>query len=165
MVDAYLDIETTGLSHRYNEITVVGIGKQMGPSVDVVHLYESTLTSRAIREVLHGVNFLYTYNGRRFDLPFIREKLGVDIERLLNHRDLMFDCWKANLMGGLKSVERTLGIPRNLVGIDGLEAIDLWNRYKYQKDSKALSTLLAYNREDVVNLAILKDRLAARIWK
>ena len=158
-MDAYLDIETTGLSRYHDQITVIGIGRCPADGMDVVHLYDSTLTAIHLNESLAAVSSLYTYNGRRFDLPFINEKLGVDLENRLDHHDLMFDCWNANLMGGLKAVERILNIPRELVDIDGLEAIDLWYRYKNHGDGHALRTLLDYNKEDVVNLSRLKDKL------
>jgi uncharacterized protein YprB with RNaseH-like and TPR domain len=37
--------------------------------------------------------------------------------------------------------------------------VRLWWRYVDSFDLKALDTLLAYNREDVVNLKALKERL------
>ena len=59
----------------------------------------------------------------------------------------------------MKSVERQLGIGRELKGIDGLEAVRLWWRYVNALDQEALDTLLKYNKEDVVNLRFLKERL------
>jgi len=44
-------------------------------------------------------------------------------------------------------------------GIDGLEAMYLWDRYKRWQDEEALKTLLLYNKEDVLNLPILERRL------
>jgi hypothetical protein len=57
LVDAYLDIETTGLSPRYCEITVVGI--------HLVSRYESRFI--------------------QFDLPFIYIRLGINLAKLYNH--------------------------------------------------------------------------------
>lgn len=71
----------------------------------------------------------------------------------------MYHCWRANLYGGLKCVERLLGIPRRLTGVDGYEAVRLWWRYVNDYDQEALGTLLEYNKEDVVNLKELKERL------
>ena len=39
-------------------------------------------------------------------------------------------------------------------------AMALWRRYETLGDRDALTLLLAYNREDVENLEILRDRLA-----
>jgi len=56
-------------------------------------------------------------------------------------------------------VERQLGIPRRLTEVDGYQAVRLWWRYVNDYDEDALSTLLEYNREDVVNLKTLKEKL------
>jgi len=109
--------------------------------------------------VLDGIERIYTYNGRRFDLPFIATRLGVDLAAAFHHHDLMFDCWRNRLYGGFKSVERKLGIRRRTAGVDGFEAIRLWYRYINDGDVDALNLLLAYNREDVVNLKKLRQRL------
>jgi uncharacterized protein YprB with RNaseH-like and TPR domain len=69
---------------------------------------------------LSGVECLMSYNGARFDLPILKDQLRVDLESMFSHRDLMLDCWAHNLKGGLKNVERILGIHRDTEGIDGL---------------------------------------------
>ena len=71
----------------------------------------------------------------------------------------MFNCWKQRLFGGLKKVERCLGIQRELKDVNGIEAIKLWYRYINDYDKIALDTLLAYNREDVKNLKTLREKL------
>ena len=48
---------------------------------------------------------------------------------------------------------------RKLVEVDGRVAVRLWWRYVDSFDLEALDMLLAYNREDVVNLKELKERL------
>jgi uncharacterized protein YprB with RNaseH-like and TPR domain len=52
-----------------------------------------------------------------------------------------------------------LGIRRNLTEINGCEAVKLWWRYANHNDNDALLLLLEYNKEDVLNLKALKDRL------
>ncbi len=158
-MDAYLDIETTGLSPDYSSLTVVGIFVDDGLGGQVIQPIGSEISVRYILDTLHGVDTLYTYNGRRFDLPFINRALGVNLEEMFDHRDLMFDCWKNKLYGGLKAVERRLGIPRKLPEVNGLEAVRLWRRYQAEQDVDALFTLLEYNKEDVVNLKTLKRKL------
>lgn len=74
--------------------------------------------------------------------------------------DLMYDCWRCNLKGGFKAVEQQLGIPRQLQGINGWDAVLLWQRYRNYGDGKALATLLKYNEEDVVNLKVLREKLS-----
>ncbi len=157
--EAFLDIETTGLSPDFSEITVVGIFLTNGSEERFVQLVGEKITAEAIEEALVGVKVLYTYNGRRFDLPFIHARCGINLEHHCRHTDLMNHCWDNRLFGGLKSVERQLGIERKIKEVDGLEAVRLWWRYVNDYDSTALSTLLEYNREDVVNLRTLRDRL------
>ena len=158
-LEAYLDIETTGLSSFSSDITVVGIYLCRGYEIDFIQLIGGDITRHSLLEALEGVDIIYTYNGHRFDLPFIRSKLGINLEEMFPHRDLMFDCWRCNLRGGFKAVERQLGIPRQLVEVDGRAAVRLWWRYVEYFDLEALDTLLAYNKEDVINLKELKERL------
>ena len=157
--EAYLDIETTGLSAASGAITVVGIYLCNGSETRFVQLVGREITPESLLEALDGVDIIYTYNGRRFDLPFIHTRTGVNLEEQFPHRDLMYDCWRCNLRGGFKAVERQLGIPRQRVEVDGRAAVRLWWRYEDSFDLEALDILLEYNKEDVVNLKALKDRL------
>lgn len=159
LTEAYLDIETTGLAPSGCEMTVIGIHLCRGRDTDFVQLVGRDITSRSILEALDGVDVIYTYNGSRFDLPFIRAQLGVDLAGMFTHHDLMYDCWRNNLFGGLKAVERQLGINRNLPDMNGWEAVRLWWRYVDSFDLDALNTLLEYNREDVLNMKVLKEML------
>jgi len=157
--DAYLDIETTGLSSLCDDITVVGIYLVNGAGSKLVQLVGEEVTRDNLLETLGSVNTIYTYNGSRFDLPFIYASLGTDLTNKYHHHDLMYDCWEKNLHGGLKGVERQLGIPRVLKDIGGLEAVMLWWRYRNYGDHDALNMLLEYNKEDVVNLKVLRERI------
>ncbi len=150
-VRAYLDIETDWSQN----ITVVGIHR---PDQGTRQWTHPALHAREIREFLSGIDVLFTYNGARFDLPIIHTQLRADLAKEFFHRDLMHDCWARNLYGGLKKVERTLGIQRDTDGVDGLEAIRLWGRFRNSGDKGALDLLLKYNREDVENLESLALR-------
>jgi len=158
-MDAYLDIETTGLNPHYDRLTVIGVGLANGKGLQIVQLYESTLTKKHLTQTLEGVSQLYTYNGGRFDLPFIHQQLGLDIAAQVEHHDLMHNCWEERLYGGLKAVEIRLGISRELAGMTGMDAVELWRRYENVGDEEALKKLLAYNGEDVSNLRILRRKL------
>lgn len=158
-VEAYLDIETTGLSPFYGEVTVVGIYRVCGDDSEFLQLVGEEITGEKVLDALKNVNTIYTYNGSRFDLPFLDVSLGVDLCDYFQHRDLMYDCWRCHLKGGLKTVERTLGIDRELTEVNGYMAVILWHRYIRYGDAKALETLLAYNKEDVVNLKTLRHIL------
>jgi uncharacterized protein YprB with RNaseH-like and TPR domain len=71
----------------------------------------------------------------------------------------MYDCWRLDLYGGLKAVEKLLGIGRQLKDVNGFMAVVLWQKYIDENDYEALRTLLKYNEEDVINLKTLRDRL------
>jgi len=159
---AYLDVETTGLSRHWYELTVIGIGLEKRSGIRMVQLVEENLSGKKLLGALKGVDVIYTYNGKRFDLPSIKTHLGVDLAERFEHRDLMYDCWRHSLKGGLKAVERKLGIERVLKGIDGYMAVQLWWEYINESNLAALETLLAYNREDIVNLATLRKKLRVR---
>ncbi len=158
-MDAYLDIETTGLSPFSDSITVVGIYRETASGFSLHQLVGHEVTAENVLAALAGVQQLYTYNGDRFDLVFIQSRLGIELKALLIHTDLMRECWDRGLYGGFKSVERQLGIGRTLQGVSGRDAVTLWRRYVRTGDDHALRTLLDYNREDVVNLKTLRERL------
>ncbi len=153
MADAYLDIETA----YDGSLTVVGIYRE---DSGLLQLVGRQITSGAILGFLAGAKTLYTYNGHRFDLPRIKDELGLDLRAVMDSRDLMHDCWRRNLRGGLKKVEMRLGISRRTEGVDGMDAMRLWSMYLDLDDAAALKLLLDYNREDVENLAELRRRLS-----
>ncbi|MEK7352910.1 MAG: ribonuclease H-like domain-containing protein [Chloroflexota bacterium] len=160
LFDAYLDIETTGLSCRYCDITVIGIYLVSGKNSRFVQLVGREVNVNNLLEAVDDVSTIYTYNGSRFDLPFIHGSLGVDLKSIAHHHDLMYDCWRCNLKGGFKAVERQLGITRELKGVDGWQAVLLWRKYLEYNDQDALDLLLKYNKEDVLNLKALRERLS-----
>jgi uncharacterized protein len=163
MREAYLDIETTGLSPQYCEITVIGIYITGRENDRFVQFVGQDINGDAILESIQGVKRLYTFNGHRFDLPFIHFRHGVNLEAYFDHHDLMNRCWERNLYGGLKAVEHCLGIERHLKEVDGLAAVRLWWQYVNNYDQAALKTLLEYNKEDVINLKVLRDKLLDKI--
>ena len=160
-MDGYLDIETTGLNPYTDRITVVGIYRDCTDGIRMRQLVGMDITRESVAEVLQGVTVLHTYNGIKFDLRFLEAQLGITLPATMTHRDLMHDCWKRNLYGGLKAVESRLGIQRTTEGVTGREAVALWWRYIDAADIEALELLLAYNREDVENLLKLKERFDA----
>ena len=159
IVEAYIDIETTGLMYGASEITVVGIYLCRGHKTEFIQFVGRDITAEAILESLEGVDIIYTYNGSRFDLPFIHSQFGINLAQMFTHRDLMYDCWSKNLRGGLKGVEKQVGITRHLPDMNGFEAVKLWWKYVDSFDLEALEKLCEYNKEDVVNLKTLRDIL------
>jgi uncharacterized protein len=151
----YLDVETT----YQGKLTVIGLHHDV---MGTVQLVGADITRANLEAVLPMAICVYTYNGDRFDLPIIRRELGVDLKSRYRSVDLWKHCQRARLYGGLKSIEQRLGITRQLTGVSGKDAVALW--YTHQKTGcpESLATLLAYNREDVENLKVLRDVLEMR---
>nr|AIF20709.1 Ammonia permease [uncultured marine group II/III euryarchaeote KM3_92_B07] len=146
----YLDIETTGLYRDFDKVTVVGIYDG--------HSFQNLvrgrgLSKKAIQKSLSGCKLLVTYYGSCFDLPFLQSEFyGIDLN--IPHFDLCFGGRKVGLTGGLKKIERRLGISRDssISSVDGFEAVTLW--YSFQKgNEKSLKKLLDYCMADTINLS------------
>ena len=99
-----------------------------------------------------------TFNGYCFDIPFIKAKMP-DIDFSQFHVDLRFALKSLGYSGGLKKIEKKMGIHRasDLDGMTGWDAVKLWHRYKRDNDENALDTLIRYNIEDIENLKTLMD--------
>jgi uncharacterized protein YprB with RNaseH-like and TPR domain len=146
---AFVDIETTGLSHYADQITTIVLydghrirhyvnGENLNDFIDDVQQYR----------------LLVTYNGKSFDVPFIERFFGIKLPHA--HIDLRHVLRSLGIAGGQKNCERRLGINRGLaVEIDGFLAVLLWHEYRRTKDRRFLETLLAYNVADAVNLEAL----------
>lgn len=154
----FLDIETTGLDRRSHAVTVVSTHRGGGTTTLV---RGDDLTRTRLTEALAGASMLVTFNGKRFDVPFLESALGLSID--LPHLDLMYPCRRIGLHGGLKRIERTLGIDRDEADISGLDAVRLWHAHERHGDDDALETLITYNREDTVNLVDLAETVVDRL--
>lgn len=149
---AYVDIETTGLSRQHDQITIIGVydGARYQAFVRGKNLEKA-------RAELARYKVLVTFNGLRFDAPFLEEGLrGCRLPPL--HIDLLPLTRRLGYRGGLKKIERAMGIRRGdaVDGMDGDDALLLWAQYE-QGSRDALERLIEYNQEDVCNLeAILK---------
>ncbi|QSG07330.1 ribonuclease H-like domain-containing protein [Halapricum desulfuricans] len=154
----FFDIETTGLDERRNEVTTVSarLGGETTTLVQGRDLHDD-----ALRDLFADADLLVTFNGKRFDVPFLEANFDVSLSDT-PHLDLMYPCRRLDLTGGLKTIEGEIGIDRDRPDISGREAVQLWHQYE-RGDESALETLISYNREDVENLEPLTERVNERL--
>jgi hypothetical protein len=154
---AFVDIETTGLSPDFDQITVIGLlaGEKFQAFVQGKNLEQFP---GAVAQYPLAV----TFNGAQFDLPFLRRKFPKFSPPA--HIDLRYPLSKLGHKGGLKQIERKLGIvrPAHLREVDGFEAVRLWSEHRRGK-AGALDRLLEYCRHDVINMKPLAERVAAEM--
>jgi uncharacterized protein len=148
----FLDIETTGLSKHHDEVTVIGLydGQESRIFINGKNLEEFPKEIAKYQTVI-------TFNGKCFDVPFLKAKFpGVDFNKF--HIDLRYVMKNLGFAGGLKKIEREVGIQRDddLQDISGWDAVRLWHKYK-RGDDEALRLLVKYNIADIENLKTLMD--------
>lgn len=149
---ALLDIETTGLSIGRDAVTVVGVsdGRRERSFVQGDNLED-------LPAALEPAKLLVTFNGSRFDVPFLRKAFPrMPLDQI--HLDLLHPLRRLGFRGGLKAIEAEMGIVRSdeTSGLGGFDAVRLWAEFE-AGDDDALDLLLEYNMEDVVNLEPLAE--------
>ncbi|TKX77432.1 exonuclease, partial [Halorubrum sp. SD626R] len=147
----FFDIETTGLDEHRDRVTTVSFHRD-GETTTLVA--GEDLTAEAIAAEFRDASLLATFNGARFDVPFLESSFDIEVDT--PHLDLMYPAKRIGLSGGLKPIEKQLGIERDRPDISGRDAVRLWREYE-RGDEDALDTLVSYNREDAENLRTLAD--------
>ena len=151
---AYLDIETTGISY-WSPITMVGIfdGKRMHTLVKGINL-----DGESLRAILSSASLIVTFNGSSFDLPIIESQYPRSIPGI-PHVDLRNVMRRIGHTGGLKRIERQLGIARDrrVEYMTGADAVYLWRIWQKEGKRNALDLLTEYNSEDCKNLKLLAE--------
>jgi uncharacterized protein YprB with RNaseH-like and TPR domain/predicted nuclease with RNAse H fold len=148
----YLDIESTGLSTVFDSVTVVGLydGKRYDVFTQGDNLDE-------VQKALQRYSVVVTFNGSGFDLRFLKNTFPKLVLPPI-HIDLRWISRRLGYSGGLKELEKSLGITRKseVAKMDGFEATVLWAKY-LRGDNAALDNLIDYNSEDVVHLKAIME--------
>lgn len=145
----YVDIETDGMS---NQITVLGVWDG--------HAFHAFVADENLEDglqLLESAAVIVTYNGAGFDMPIIRSRFPYNLFNHI-HIDLMWPLRRLGFKGGLKGIERQLGLVRSdaTQHMSGWDAVYLWQQY-CRGSQEAKELLLAYNEEDVRNLQPLME--------
>lgn len=156
----FLDIETQG---DYDNITLVGLSDGFDTKTMVRCV---NLDANLLRTELSRYKLLVTFNGSSFDLPVLSKYFGKVIPPI-PHIDLMHVCAQAGFVGGLKKIEKELGIvrPDHLVTVDGKGASELWRAYMASGEERYLQTLVEYNEYDCLNLKRLIEKVYPMLKK
>ena len=151
-----LDIETDGLGAGAR-VTVVGVYHH-GECTTLVR--GQNLTRENLAAALQGTRLLITFNGSSFDLPMLEREYPFLIPRV-PHFDLRHGCARVGLRGGLKSIEKQMGMHRGqeLEYVTGEQAVYLWYAWERRGNVNALNLLKRYNEEDTANLAPIAERI------
>lgn len=148
----FLDIETTGLSHYYDIVTIVGwsLGKDYG-------VYINGQDDSQFRAVMSKAKVLVTFNGIMFDMKFIKKHFeNITIPEI--HLDLRFFAKRVGFSGGQKAIEKEIGFGRQseIDGMLGEAAPILWHKYR-RGDLDAMRRLIEYNHADIEGMKWILD--------
>jgi len=171
------DTETTGLAGGVGtRAFMIGSARWRDGELVVRQLYLTALGGEAemLRRFSCGLPadaIFVSYNGRSYDAPLLKgryrlHRQGHPFDNR-GHVDLLHPVRRA--YRGVWENCRLQTIERQLLGIvreddlPGHEAPAAWLAYLRGQSSTALGRVLDHNRQDVVTLAILFDRLAAAI--
>lgn len=160
----FIDIETTGLDRNKQIIYLIGLlYYDKSCNLWILNQYfsdaiekEKSLLDIFINDVSSFDN-LISYNGDRFDIPFINHRLALNgIDKSICH-DNSYDLYKTikfnkdylqleNLK--LKTVEKSLGYHREDI-YSGFDCIGFYYSYIKTKDPIFKERLLKHNRDDL----------------
>ncbi|MDO4176466.1 MAG: ribonuclease H-like domain-containing protein [Bacillota bacterium] len=184
-----LDIETTGLNPARNKFILgclFDVSKGELHQVLAESRAEEPLTLAAYLELIDDVDVVVTYNGRKFDMPFIDRRwlASVNAINYLKHEEnggMKFraegtavydlDLYQVlNRHSGLreilpnlkqKTVEEYMGLwDTRADEISGAESVELYNHYEATGDSEAEKKILLHNNDDVRQLTRLTGAIS-----
>ncbi len=152
----FIDVETTGLSwHRGHASVIVAMHR------GILHSFVYGENLDDFLDCAEEADLLVTFNGNSFDIPFLEKTFHVP-SLCRAHLDIRWMAWHQGHRGGLKSIERNMGIrrPPEIDGIDGLEAVELFYRWR-QGEQGAREKLIGYCQGDVIATRLVAERLLA----
>lgn len=170
----FIDIETTGLSSKFNSIYLIGI---MYYNIEEKMWYLIQLFAESLDEekellisfinLISNFDKVVTYNGDTFDIPFINNRLKhYNIEYQISLEN-SFDLYKyirenrnyldlENLK--LKTIEKRLGIYREDL-YSGKDCIKFYRDYVKTKNKEFKDIILKHNYDDLYYLIFILEIL------
>jgi uncharacterized protein YprB with RNaseH-like and TPR domain len=167
----FLDIETTGLSPT-TYLFLIGMmfwekGGFVAELAFARNYAEEAAVLRYVRDTLRHFDVVVTYNGDRFDLPFIETRLAATLVGPLDpiasvdllyaarrvFRGVLPNCKLGTVERHIRGVERSGDIPGRYIP-------QAYHDYVRSGDARAMKNVLYHNRMDLFTMAILLNRLA-----
>lgn len=167
----FFDIETLGIFSR--PIILFGCGRMENGEIRVTQFLlrdvseEEAALCAVAREMDRPGGAVVTYNGRAFDLPYLRDRwayygspdLLPDTNfDLLHYSRRMFGRGLPDLRLG--TLERSLFGIRRPVDVPGAMVPEFYDAYQRTGNPGPLVPVLAHNRQDVISLV----HLMAALW-
>lgn len=167
----FFDIETTGFHRSYCHLVLIGIMSLQDGQWKRTQWFAQTPEDegellRAFLKALPSPALLISFNGERFDIPFLAARLvhwrifsdvtTAQIALLKDriHLDLLTvaKLLPASLPSRrLKAIEAYLGIHRSDT-ISGGDSVALYRQYQRQQDAQLLDAMLLHNADDIDNM-------------
>lgn len=164
-----LDIETTGLRRDNGKVILIALLMASDSGIKVLQFlaenhYEEYKVLDAVLEFFEEEkpDYLITYNGASFDIPFLNARLDANFSGCgLNMYD--FDLYRFIKLGtdlksrigslSQKSVENYYGILEDRGdSISGRQSVIMFDEYSLTGNSTLEKIILTHNREDVLHL-------------
>ncbi len=165
----FMDIETLGLSNV--PLILIGVAeikkdKIITSQYFLRRIYEEPAAIEAYLSHLDEDSVHVTFNGKSFDVPFIRNRCLYNRVRLdyrLPHLDLMYfakNLWSDNLPNcRLQTIEKELfGIERQ-GDVPGQFIPGYYNTYISQDNIGPIVPIIEHNRQDIVSLAYFLEKM------
>jgi len=163
----FIDIETTGFSHKYNSIYLIGLVHYSYKDIGwkLVQFFADNLNDEKnllyqFNEYIKDFKIAITYNGDSFDIPFLENRMSKynlssnlkGIESFDIYRKVKLESSYLNLGNfKLKTLEESIGIFRD-DKYTGKDCVEFYNQYLNTKDEVLLNRILNHNYDDLYYL-------------
>lgn len=154
---AFFDIETDGLGEKAN---VTMIACLIGNRVDVFTRGENL---DEFLDRIETADLLVSFNGATFDEPKLLNHFRIP-NLPKPHLDLRKVCKARGITGGLKQIEKQIGLirPADIVAMTGEDADWMWRAWEKDHDVALWTKLLRYSAADVIALRHLASHLLGK---
>lgn len=168
----FLDIETTGLSRQFSDIISITILLNEDNVYKIYQIFcqysvDEPQALKLLKDLIKNKNFIITYNGNSFDIPFLSfkaQKHGVDLK--------LEDMLKIDLYNYIRQVKNKVDIPdlklktaeeyfkiNRTDTLSGEDVTVLYEAYRLEPRNEFSFLIMQHNYEDVLNLPILMNNI------